>query len=80
MRINKVVFGFIVVGIFLGGIILGCLVPLWCNLEGEFFQLKFIELFQVFVTIMLAIIVSYFISGKVNRDIKQREIVNDIIT
>lgn len=80
MKINKVLFAFIIVGVFVGGIILGCLIPLWCSLEGDFFKLKFIELIQLLFTIMLAVTVSYFISGKVNRDIKQREIINEIVT
>lgn len=61
------------------GTLLGCLFPSWCRGKSSFFDIKLIEIIQLCVTILIAITVSYFISGKIGRDLKKRDIIDDLI-
>jgi len=80
MKRNR--FLIVVVGIlcFSLGILFGCLLPSWCRIGPFFFDIKLIEIIQLCVTILIAITVSYFITGGIGRDLKKRDLISDLVS
>jgi hypothetical protein len=62
------------------GTLFGCVFTSWCRIKDSFFDIRLLEIIQLSITILIAIIVSYFISGKIGRDLKKRETINDLIS
>ena len=80
MKRNK--FLIIIIGIlcFFLGTLFGCLLPSWGRIGPFFFDIKLIEIIQLSVTILIALTVSYFISGRIGRDLKKRDLVSDLVS
>jgi hypothetical protein len=66
--------------IFVVGVLSGCILTSWGWISQLFFQVKLIEVIQLFVTILIAIIVGYFITGGIARGLKKRDVISDLIS
>lgn len=62
------------------GLVLGCFIPVWCNIQPNFFNVRIIEIGQLILPILIAVFVSYLISRGITYDLKYREIILEILS
>ena len=62
------------------GLLIGSIIPQWTNVESSFYKVRIIEIGQLILPILVAILVSYVISGRITFDMKSREIIIEILS
>ncbi len=47
MKINKIILILIILITLIVGLVLGCLIPVWCNIQPNFFNVRINEIAQL---------------------------------
>lgn len=68
----------IILGV-LVGIPIGVIIINWGIAGSSFLEVKLIQILELLLTILIAVFVVYFINSLVNRDLKKRDILFDLI-
>lgn len=61
------------------GIIFGILLTKWNIISPFFFQIKITEIAQIFVTILIAIFITFLVNKKTSNEFQQKKILKEIV-
>lgn len=75
---NLIITSIAIICLFLG-ILIGSIFPTWYYFKTSFYDVKLIEIVQIVVTILIAFFATYFISSKINNNVKKREIASELL-
>lgn len=79
MKTNKfpIIITFIVASLF--GVIIGISLSKWSILQNDFFNFTLIDILDITLTIVIALVVTYYIRTQINYNMKKREILVQLI-